>query len=112
MFFSYILLIISTIIGVTYSYQITNNIRYQNIIPKKSYLNINCRKHNHEDFEKINEIKLRLENLCCGEINETNEIEEYEKLEKEMLEVFQKMRKHNLKKIYNKSTDLYKLFKK
>lgn len=99
------LLIISTIII------IINSFRYQNTIQKKSYF-VKSLEHNHKDFDKIDEIKQRLENLCCGEINETNEIAEYENLEKEMLEVFQKMRKHNLKRIYNKSTDLYKLFKK
>ena len=66
----------------------------------------------NQNLDKINEIKDRLENMCCGEINEKYEIEEYEKLEKEMLEVFQKMRKHNLKKVYTKTNELYKLLKK
>jgi len=61
---------------------------------------------------KAEEIKERLNNLCCGEVNENYEIDEYEKLEKEMLEIFQKMRKHNLKTAYTKLNSLYNLFNK
>lgn len=49
-----------------------------------------------------------LKNRCCGEVNETDEIEE---LEREFFEVFQKIKKHNKKRLYNTSKDLYKLFK-
>ena len=61
---------------------------------------------------KVDEIKERLNNLCCGEVNEKYDIDEYEQLEKEMLEIFQKMRKHNLKTAYTKINSLYKLFNK
>ena len=40
------------------------------------------------------------------------ENDELEELEKEFFELFQKMRKHNTKRIYKTSKDLYKLFKK
>jgi hypothetical protein len=52
---------------------------------------------------------IELNNRCCGEVNETDEIEQ---LEKEFFELFQKMKKHNKKRIYKTTQDLYKLFKK
>ena len=58
-----------------------------------------------ESYEKIN-------NSCCGEVNEKNEIDELEKLEKEFFDVYQKIKKHNTQKMYNTAKDLYKLFKK
>lgn len=54
------------------------------------------------DYEELN-------NRCCGEVNEKDELEE---LEKEFFELFQKIKKHNTKRIYKTSKDLYKLFKK
>ena len=53
-------------------------------------------------YEEIN-------NRCCGEVNEDNEIEQ---LERDFFELFQKIKKHNTKRIYKHTTDLYKLFKK
>jgi hypothetical protein len=50
-----------------------------------------------------------LSNRCCGEVNETDEIEQ---LEKDFFEIFQRIKKHNKKRIYTASKDLYKLFKK
>ena len=50
---------------------------------------------------------IELNNRCCGEVNETDEIEQ---LEKEFFELFQKMKKHNKKKIYKTTQDLYNLF--
>lgn len=55
-----------------------------------------------DDFEELN-------NRCCGEVNEIDEIEE---LERDFFELFQKIKKHNTKRIYNSTKDLYKLFKK
>ena len=55
-----------------------------------------------DDYEELN-------NRCCGEVNERSEIEE---LERDFFELFQKIRKHNTKRIYNSTKDLYKLFKK
>jgi hypothetical protein len=56
----------------------------------------------YDDYEELN-------NRCCGEVNEKYELEE---LEKEFFELFQKIKKHNTKRIYKTSKDLYKLFKK
>ena len=50
--------------------------------------------------------------MCCGEVNEKVEIEEYEKIEKELSNIFQQIKKHNTKKNYKTTKDLYKLFKK
>ena len=60
------------------------------------------RKNYSDDYDELN-------NRCCGEVNEKNEIEE---LERDFFELFQKIRKHNTKRIYNSTKDLYKLFKK
>ena len=50
-----------------------------------------------------------LSNRCCGEVNETDEIEQ---LEKEFFEIFQRIKKHNKKRIFTASKDLYKLFRR
>jgi hypothetical protein len=55
-----------------------------------------------DDYEELN-------NRCCGEVNERNEIEE---LERDFFELFQKIKKHNTRRIYKSTKDLYKLFKK
>lgn len=60
---------------------------------------------------KIVEYK-QIENFCNGEFTCNEDIKELEEIEKELLDIFQKMRKHNKKRVYNKLTDLYKLFKK
>jgi hypothetical protein len=50
-----------------------------------------------------------LSNRCCGEVNETDELEQ---LERDFLEIFQKIKKHNKKRIFNASKDLYNFFRK
>ena len=50
-----------------------------------------------------------LNNMCCGEVNESYELEQ---LEKDFFELFQKIKRHNKKRIYKTTRDLYKLFKK
>ena len=59
-------------------------------------------KNFYNDYEELN-------NRCCGEVNENDELDQ---LEKEFFELFQKIKKHNTKRIYKHTTDLYKLFKK
>ena len=63
---------------------------------------------NELDADLVNELDL-LQNKCCGEVNEDDELEQ---LEREFFEVFQKIKKHNKKRIYKTSQELYKLFKK
>jgi hypothetical protein len=58
--------------------------------------------------EIINEYE-DLKNRCCGEVNEDDELEQ---LERDFFEVFQKIKKHNRKRIFKTSQELYKLFKK
>jgi hypothetical protein len=62
----------------------------------------NIKQQFYDDYEELN-------NRCCGEVNEKYEIDE---LDKELLELFQKIKAHNTKRIYKSSKDLYKLFKK
>jgi len=61
-----------------------------------------------EDNDFINEFN-EINNRCCGEVNEKDEIEQ---LEKDFFDILQRIKKHNKKKIYNTSKDLYKLFKR
>ncbi len=61
-----------------------------------------------DEREIINEYE-DLKNRCCGEVNEDNELEQ---LEREFFEVFQKIKRHNRKRVYKTSQELYKLFKK
>jgi len=60
------------------------------------------------DNDIINEFN-EINNRCCGEVNEDDEIEQ---LEKDFFDILQRIKKHNKKKIYNTSKDLYKLFKR
>jgi hypothetical protein len=61
-------------------------------------------------YEKdLNDHYEELKNRCCGEVNEKDEIEE---LEKDFLEIFQKIKRHNKKRIYTAGKDLYKLFRR
>jgi hypothetical protein len=76
----------------------------ENICGKSGFL--------YEDSELVNEKKEIIDNLCCGEVNEISEIHELERLEKDLVEIYQKMRLHNTKRIYKTTKDLYKLFKK
>ena len=50
-----------------------------------------------------------LSNRCCGEVNEKNEIEE---LERDFFEIYQRIKKFNVKRIYKANKDFYKLFKR
>lgn len=54
------------------------------------------------DYDELN-------NRCCGEVNETDEIEQ---LERDFFELFQKIKKHNKKIVFNASKDLYQFFRK
>ncbi len=60
------------------------------------------------DSEMVNEYEY-LKNKCCGEVNEVDELDQ---LERDFFEIYQKIKKHNRKRIYKTSQDLYKLFKK
>lgn len=62
--------------------------------------------------KKVIDVAEQLGNMCCGEVNEKNEIEEYENMERELFDILQKIKKHNTKRIYKTSLELYKLFKR
>lgn len=53
----------------------------------------------HENNDILNNIEELNEN-CSSEFTDEKDLEELEKLEKELVDVFQRMRKHNTKKIY------------
>lgn len=65
---------------------------------------------NNQD-KQVTDITEKLDNMCCGEVNEKYEIEEFENMEKELFDVLQKIKKHNTRRIYKTSRELYKLFK-
>lgn len=75
--------------------------------------------NNKGDTEKNNEKKntSRFENyeyikgLCSNEFVETSDLKELETIEKDLVEVFQRMRRHNKKMIYKTPDQIYKLFK-
>jgi len=64
------------------------------------------------DDKEIIDVKEQLENMCCGEVNEKQEIEECENMEKEFFDILQKIKRHNTKRVYKTSRELYKLFKR
>jgi len=69
--------------------------------------------HNFQDYDSlIHEKNEIINNTCCGEINENKDIEELEKLEKEFVDIYQKMRSYNTKRIIKTTKDIYKLMKK
>ena len=61
-----------------------------------------------EKFENYEYVK----GLCCGEFIEKTDLQELEKIEKDLVYIFQKMRRHNTKRIYKTTKELYKIFKK
>ena len=126
----YIFLIINLVNGfnkiiVPRKYSIKNNLIFKSKLEKGNKFNkIYCKENENievysETFEdQKREIKNKMdkyqeiENMCNAEYTCKNDLIELEKIEKEMLDVYQKMRKHNTKRVYKKMTDLYKLFKK
>lgn len=58
--------------------------------------------------KKLNEKYDTLINRCCGEVNETDELEE---LEREFFDIYQKMKKHNKKRVIATTQQLYRLFR-
>lgn len=82
----------------------------ENLCGKTGFLyeNNNIEKQNETEYEELKKHYEELKNRCCGEVNENDELEE---LEREFFEVFQKIKKHNKKRLYNTTKDLYKLFK-
>lgn len=53
-----------------------------------------------------------IKNVCSGEFVEDDDLTKLEQLEIDMVSVFQKMRRHNKKIIYNNAKNMYKLIKK
>jgi hypothetical protein len=65
----------------------------------------------NDDLNNTIERYENVEKMCYGELTEMHDLKELEELEKEMLEIFQKMRKHNKKRVYKTANDIYKIIK-
>jgi len=63
------------------------------------------------DNEKVQNYEY-IKSVCSGNIVEDDYLTKLEQLELELVNVFQKMRRHNKKIIYNNVKNVYKLFKK
>jgi len=61
-----------------------------------------------DQFENYEYIKT----LCEDDFIEETNLEKLEKIERDLVDVFQKMRRHNLKVIYNTPKTISRLFKK
>ena len=66
----------------------------------------------HDKSGAIYENNENNENTYCAKFSETEYLKELEEIEKDTLHIFQRIRKHNTKRIYRTAKDLYKLFKK
>lgn len=66
----------------------------------------------NENNNKKSEIEVQNKSDELNDNKYYKELDESEQLEKEIFDVLQKIKKHNTKKIYNTTKDLYKLFKK
>jgi hypothetical protein len=77
----------------------------ENLCGKSGFLHESNYNSKVENYEYI-------QSLCCGELTDEKDLEELEQIEKDLVDIFQKMRKHNTKKIYKTSKEIYKLFKK
>lgn len=63
---------------------------------------------NNKQFEKYGYIR----KIYGDEFMEETDLQELEDIERELISIFQKMRRHNTKRIYRTTKELYKLFKK
>ena len=66
----------------------------------------------HEDVKKSFDNYEYVKSICSHEYVDESDLDELERLEKEMMDVFQKMRRHNKKIIHKKFGYIYTLFKK
>jgi hypothetical protein len=81
----------------------------ENLCGKSGYLYEPIEK---DEYTKTYKNYEYIKSLCSDEIVEETNLEELEKIEKELVVVFQKMRRHNLKVIYNTPNSISKLFRK
>jgi len=73
----------------------------KNVVAEYDEASVN-KKQIMDDYDELN-------NRCCGEVNEKSEIEQ---LERDFFEIYQRIKKFNVKRIYKANKDLYKLFKR
>jgi len=67
----------------------------------------NFKNYQYKKFKNYQYIK----KLCGDDFVEETNLEELERIERDLIEVFKKMRRHNLKVIYNTPKTISKLFK-
>ena len=66
----------------------------------------------NDEFEKRIEHYESIKKIYGEDFIKEKNLEELEKIEKDLIDVFQKMRRHNLRTIYNTPNSISKLFKK
>ena len=76
------------------------------------YEPVNADKEVNADTEKKFEHYEYIKKLCADDFIEETNLEELEKIEKDLIDVFQKMRRHNLRTIYNTPKSISKLLRK
>ena len=81
----------------------------ENLCGKSGYL---YEPIDNEEFDKKFENYQYIRRLCADDFIEETNLEELEKIEKNLVDVFQKMRRHNIKVIYNTPNAISKLIKK
>ena len=52
-----------------------------------------------------------LQSLCCGELIEENDLNELEEIERDLVDIFQKTKKNNTKRVYKTGKELIKIIK-
>lgn len=76
------------------------------------YEPMNTHSENTTDVKPITYKNENIRNLCCSEFKGDGTLDELEQLEKDLIDIFQRMRKHNTMKIYKTSKSIYNLITK
>jgi hypothetical protein len=80
----------------------------ENLCGKSGYLYESIEK---EEYAKKFKNYQYIKKLCGDDFVEETNLDELERIERDLIDVFQKMRRHNLKVIYNTPKTISKLFK-
>jgi hypothetical protein len=86
----------------------------ENLCGKSGFLYepIDTGKNNKNDIPNRFENYEYIKSVCSNEFVEAADLKELESIEKDLVEVFQRMRRHNKKMIYKTPDQIYKLFNK
>jgi hypothetical protein len=80
----------------------------ENLCGKSGFLFESNDDDKSQRFENYEYIK----SVCSNEFVEAADLKELEQIEKDLVEIFQRMRRHNTKMLYKTPDQIYKLFKK